>query len=158
MMNIKPDIKNFPPFKAIGMKYSGKNENNEIVVLWDKFIPRMSEIKNVSERGNSFGVYSPIGETDYEKQFDYIACLEVNEIEDIPNNMVSVEIPEGKYAVFTHRGSVKNMMEMDDYIFKKWMKETELKVDEDRYDFELYNENFKGEADDSEIYFYIPIK
>ncbi len=155
---MEPEIKNFPAFKAVGLKYTGKNESNEIQTLWDEFISRLHEIKNTSKSGHTFGIYSKIDETDYDKEFDYTACIEVDKFEEVPDKMIMIEIREGRYAVFTHRGSIKKILETDEFIFKKWMKETDIEIDGSRYDFEFYNENFKGEADDSEVYIYIPIK
>ena len=32
-------------FKIVGLKYHGKNENNEIMQLWMQFGPRIGEVK-----------------------------------------------------------------------------------------------------------------
>ena len=155
---MEPVVKNFRAFKAVGMKYTGQNMNNEIPQMWDVFIKRAGEIKNLKEGGYYYGVCSPMSQNSAERGFDYIACREVNNFDDVPEGMVTCDIPEGKYAVHTYKGSIANIKTIYDFIFGKWIKETEMKVDSDRSDFELYDERFKGNADDSELDIYIPIK
>ncbi len=155
---MEPVIKDFPEIKAVGLRYIGKNENNEIPEMWDEFMQRTKEIKNLKKEGYAFGVCSPMSKNTLENGFEYTACLEVNDFDGIPDKMAMVDIPAGKYAVHTYKGKISNIKDIYDYIFGTWRKETKLTVDNDRSDFELYDDRFKGEAHDSEVDIYIPIK
>lgn len=154
---MEPRIENFRAFNAVGLHYKGNNENNEISAMWDKFVPRMVEIKH--RKGDlAFGICSPMSQNNAADGFEYIACVEVDSFDDMPEDMVTAVIEEGKYAVFTHKGNVSGIGNTFGYIYGTWAKNTDLQLDHDRSDFELYNEKFKGGGDDSEVDIYIPIK
>jgi AraC family transcriptional regulator len=63
-------IEKKPGFEAVGMKYRGKNEKNEVPELWESFVPRMGEV------------------------------VEVASSEELPQGMVSVKVPDQTYAAF----------------------------------------------------------
>ncbi|CAN5664737.1 hypothetical protein BH10BAC5_BH10BAC5_28740 [soil metagenome] len=155
---MEPVVKNYHAFKAVGMKVTGQNMNNEISNMWKEYFSKSQSLKNVKEGGYYYGVCSPMSQNTKEKGFDYIACREVNNFNDVPEGMVTVDIPEGKYAMFTYKGNIMKISTIYNYIFGEWVKKTDMKPDNDRNDFELYDERFKGEEDDSELDIYIPIK
>ncbi|MNW67141.1 Bacterial transcription activator, effector binding domain [compost metagenome] len=67
-------------------------------------------------------------------------------------------IPGGKYAVFTHKGTIANLIKTYDYIWRSWVLFAKETLD-DREDFEIYDKRFLGADDaDSQIDIYIPIK
>ncbi len=72
--------------------------------------------------------------------------------------MVAKIIPQGKYVVFTHKGSIHKLQETYEYIWGTWIPFSKVELDM-RDDFELYDEGFKGANNHlSEIDIYIPIK
>lgn len=96
---MEPKIVSRPAFAVVGVKYHGKNENDEIKQMWQDFGPRMSEIKHVV---NSCVCYGVCANTDEESgEFDYVAGFEVESVADIPEGMESMEVPEATYALFT---------------------------------------------------------
>ena len=67
-------------------------------------------------------------------------------------------IPGGRYAVFTHKGTVATLLKTYDYIWGSWVLFTKEKLDE-REDFEIYDKRFLGADNvDSQIDIYIPVK
>ncbi len=67
-------------------------------------------------------------------------------------------LPGGRYAVFTHRGTLQKLPQTFDYIWGTWFLTSEEEIDF-REDFELYDEHFLGyEQPDSEVDLYIPVK
>ena len=100
---MEPKIVNKPAFKAIGISYVGKNQNNEIPQMWDVFNARATELDEVSINGACcYGLCfsNPAGAA--EGEFEYVAAVEVADGESIPEGMVYREVPAHKYAVFTH--------------------------------------------------------
>ncbi|MGC1121768.1 MAG: GyrI-like domain-containing protein [Candidatus Methanofastidiosia archaeon] len=87
--NMEPEIKSKPAFTVVGIKYRGKNENNEIPQLWFKLGPRINEIKH--RVGSAYGVMDNYDEES--GKFDYIAGIEVDSSADIPEGMVSIDVP-----------------------------------------------------------------
>ena len=152
---MEPKIVTLPAFKVIGMRYFGKNENQEISDLWGKANQRMGEIRHVASQ-NAYGVCimlpdAPTGE------FEYIAGLEVSQVEDVPDGMVVREVPASQYAVFTHLGSLEELSATYEYIYRSWIPQSGYQLTGGP-DFEMYNEDFKDFAPDSKFYIYVPIK
>lgn len=152
---MEPKIVTLPSFKVVGMRYFGKNENQEISELWGKANQRMGEISHVASQ-NAYGVCvmlpdAPAGE------FEYIAGLEVSQAEDVPDGMVVREVPTSQYAVFTHLGSLDRLPATYEYIYSTWIPQSGFQLTGGP-DFELYNEDFKDFAPDSKFYIYVPIK
>ncbi len=101
---MEPRFETRPAFMVVGMMYRGKNENQEIKAMWDQFIPRFNEIKDKDLR-ETFGVCRCF-EGAQDGEFEYVAGVRVNSVDDLPEDMVVRMVPEQKYAVFTHRGAV----------------------------------------------------
>jgi AraC family transcriptional regulator len=73
-----------------------------ITALWQRFEPFMEAVPFKKEA-------MPIGVTrnhDEDGGFEYIAGLEVTRFGDTPPQLIAIEIPAHRYAVFTHIGHV----------------------------------------------------
>ncbi|KYK32318.1 MAG: hypothetical protein AYK19_03325 [Theionarchaea archaeon DG-70-1] len=147
---MEPEIKSKSVFTVVGMKYRGKNENNEVPQFWDKFVPRMNEIKHAV--GPAYGVMDNYDEKSGE--FDYVAGLEVDSTADIPKGMVSMDVPERTYAVFTC--TLPTLFEAFQHAYKTWLPQSGYKRAEGP-EFEFYDENFNPEDENSKMYIYIPV-
>jgi predicted transcriptional regulator YdeE len=97
-----PRIIDFDHFRVIGLNYIGKNENQEIKLLWDDkqgIWTRMPEMNIDKEHFGVFGICRCIpGATD--GSFEYIAALSARPESPVPAGMVEADIPAGRYAVF----------------------------------------------------------
>jgi AraC family transcriptional regulator len=147
---LEPKILTVPAFTAVGLKYRGKNENNDIPKWWDdKFIPRVHEIKHKAAIAYGImGNYDPAT-----GEFDYLAAYGVDKVEDIPPGMERLDIPEGKYAAFPT--TLPTLPQTIHMINSEWLPNSGYERDM-RWEFELYPEDFRG--GDSELFFYVPIK
>ena len=64
----------------------------------------------------------------------------------------------GRYAVFTHRGALTNLLKTYQYIYGTWLQSTKEELD-DREDFEIYEHDVLSMDDlNSEVKILIPIK
>lgn len=156
-ITLKPKIVEKSEFKVIGLKYFGANNNNEIPNLWRKFFERIKEIKNRVELKTSLGVCEYVSNLTNESEFGYIACVEVNSLNEIPKGMVGEIVTSNKYAVFTHRGLSDTLGDTYEYIYSTWLPKSGYEL-APSHDFELYDERFDLESENSEIDIYIPIK
>ncbi|HBX69430.1 MAG TPA: hypothetical protein DEH25_08615, partial [Chloroflexi bacterium] len=154
---MEPKIVTKPAFKAIGLSYVGKNKNHEIAQMWGVFNQRMPEIHSI-DQSQSYGLCfaSPKGAA--EGEFEYVAACEVSNSQSLPAGMVYREVPEHKYAVFTHYGKLDNLGETYRYIYETWLPQSGLEVHPSRYDMEVYDERFAIDSDDSEFDIYLALK
>ena len=148
---MEPKIVTKPAFTVVGMLYHGKNENNEIAQVWSEFMPRVKEIEHMGLQ-NAYGVCGPHEEEDV---FQYVAGFEVDSVADIPEGMVSRQVPEQTYAVFPC--TLETLHEAYHYAFQTWLSQSDYQSG-DGPDFELYDEDFRQEVKGSQMYIYVPIK
>jgi len=127
--------------------------------LWEEFLTRKHEIKNVKE-GYALGVcaaqHPDIGKRDGDA-FTYIAGLPVTSLDDIPPGMVATKLLASRYAVFTHKGPLADLPHTISYIWGTWVPKGECKRREIA-DFELYDDRFDPESESSEFDIYVPIE
>ncbi len=117
-----------------------------------------------SPHGRGFGICESCGEgnTLYTMNddllFSEVVSVEVSSMSVLPPPLVYKTIPGGKYAVFTHTGSLKSLPLTYQYIWGTWSLTAQEKLD-GREDFELYDERFLGfNHPDSRIDIYIPVR
>jgi predicted transcriptional regulator YdeE len=153
---MEPKIVSLPAFQVVGVRYYGKNENQEISQLWQAGNQRFHEIKHITPGSDAYGICvtppdSPTGE------FEYVAGFQVDSGEDIPQGMVSRQVPAHTYAVFTHVGSLEKLRDTYTYIYQVWLPQSGYKL-ASGLDFERYDEDFKDFSPDSRFYIYVPIE
>ena len=150
---MEPKIVTRPAFTVVGMLYRGKNENQEIPQLWQAFGPRMGEIVHASKEPIAYGVMDNYDEETGE--FDYVAALKVDSAEDIPEGMLSWQIPESKYAVAAC--SLPTLHETFHELYHEWLPNSGYERAPGP-EFELYDERFDNKDPHSELDLYIPIR
>jgi len=107
-LNMEPVIKEYPAFKVVGLAKTFDMETRaNIPKLWDELVPRFAEIRDAKD-GTTYGLCRRV---DQPGAFNYMACMEVSGIGDVPEGMEGIEIPAAKYAVFTHTISSGNLHE-----------------------------------------------
>ncbi|WP_123040554.1 GyrI-like domain-containing protein [Cohnella candidum] len=127
--------------------------------LAEQFMSRRSEIKNVINTREVFGVstdpedYNP--DTD---QFEFFIGVEVNSLTEIPKDMVCKEIPSNEYVVFAFEGPAENAGRVHNYLYTEWLRKNEYQLS-GLYNIEVYDERFKGPfSEESVTDIYFPIK
>lgn len=146
--------------KLIGIQKKISMQNNTIPQLWEEFNKRFIEIENKVEKMVCYGVADNM---DDNNSFDETVATEVNSFEKVPSGMITKIIPSKKYLVFTHRGKIVDdsgvmILEKTYYeIFRKIIPTLDFEIDSS-FNFELYDERFSHESDESEFDIYIPIK
>jgi AraC family transcriptional regulator len=141
----------------VGMQYRGRNENKEIPKLWSRFVPRVTEIKNVLNGSISYGYETYTEDSKESGEFTYIAGIEVACRDIVPQGMVTIEIPANQYAVFPISAIIEDVPQTIKRIYSKLLFELKLEPC-DTYDFELFDETFTPNDYASKYYLYIPIK
>jgi AraC family transcriptional regulator len=149
---MEPQIVNKPAFIAVGMLYRGKNEQNEIPQLWGRFVPRIPEIQHRNPDPATYGVMYDYDEATGESA--YVAALHVGSASDLPEGMVSVEIPAAQYAVFTC--TLPTIGPTYEKIHQ-WLPQSPYEH-AGTPEFEYYGADFDPENASSPMSVYIPVK
>ena len=155
---MQPKIVNRPAFKAIGLSYVGKNEHGEIGQMWGRFNKRSNEIKNINTK-EGFGLcFSTVEGPARPGEFEYVSCFEVADDSSIPAGMVYRQVPAYKYAVFTHHGKLDKLGETYQFIYCNGLAQAGLKPHPDKFDMEVYDEDFEAGSDASKFYIYVAVE
>jgi len=149
---VQPKIVQREAFTVVGMEYQGKNENNEIKDLWGVFSPRMGEIKQPIWQWGSYGICL---DTPDVEGLRYLAGVEVEQAQDVPDGMTVWTVPEQTYAVFPC--TLPTLHDAYRYAFEEWLPQSGYQRAEGP-DFELYSEEFDPEDPASTMYIYVPIQ
>lgn len=163
---MQPVFKFLDEKKVIGMgtrfiSALSPERNNNILIpkLWDEYLPRRHEITKALN-STDLGICICIEEEKEKNHPDecfYMACTEIKDIQEPPIGMTVMTIPEGNYAVFTHKGEVDKINLTMNYIFGSWLPKSGKKL-RDAPDIEIYDERFKPDSEDSMLDIYIPIQ
>lgn len=155
----EPKIIKKESIKLIGKRGSYTLEKNNIPGLWNQFFKQMNRISSIAD-GGTYGVSIYKEENDIiniedDFNFDYLVGFQVESLDLIPKGMVGYEIPAMDFAVFTHRGLIKDLQDTYDYIYRTWLPSSEYYFVYAEH-FEYRKADFK-DSKDSETYIYIPI-
>lgn len=158
---MEPRIESLHELKLIGKKVMMSFAGNRTQELWQSFMPRRSEIKNViSTELYSVEIYNDTAffrNFDPGKVFEKWAAVKVDQFDKIPEGMDLLVIPEGLYAAFPYKGKPSEAKDTYQYIYGKWLPASEFDLD-NRPHFALMGEKYKGEDPDSEEEIWIPVK
>ena len=148
------------PKKLIGKSLSMSFLNNTTGVLWRSFAPHIKEIKNrVGDDRISLQFYTDDFMTDPNISFIKWATVEVADFENTLQDLETLEIKGGLYAVFHYKGNVIQAPTYFKSIFSEWIPASEYQVDNSRPHFEILPIGRYDPMDEnSEEDIYIPIK
>jgi AraC family transcriptional regulator len=127
--------------------------------LWrEEFKPRRHEIKQLASDMNA-GVMLPYAEEpkSHSEEMTYVACAPVSSATEIPQGMIKVDVPAGKYAVFTHKGPIENISHTVSYIYGSWLPGAKDEMRPAPH-LELYDHRFTLGSPDSEMEICVPVK
>ncbi len=157
---MKPRIVAFTEKKLIGCKQNMNYVAYNPVPLWQSFMPIKKEILNsvstdlfsVQQFPDDFWThFNP------EKVFEKWAAVEVTDFDTIPDNMHTLVIPNGWYAVFNYKGDGSDAPAFFEAIFSNWIPNSDYVVD-NRPHFEILGVKYKKGHPDSEEEVWIPIR
>lgn len=140
------EIQSRPSFFVVGLEISGPySKIPEIGAMWPTFSQRIPEIHNAVNAHIAYGITH-----DRATDFTYYAAIEVSDAPEVPEGLVKVEVPAGKYAVFTHKGTVRTLHQTIGAA-RQTLTEAGHELDTSSYWFELYDERFDPTSDTSEL-------
>jgi AraC family transcriptional regulator len=155
---MQPRFVHRPQFTVVGMKCRTSMSNNLIPRLWDDFMQRHDEIRDWIEPDNCFGIcFQEESNGNPDKDFfSYLAGIEVQNTNFIPEGMEAKTLPAAEYAVFEHIGALDILQETYARIYREWLPQSGYQMTGDT-DFELYDRRFKHGQPDSVMEIWIPV-
>ncbi len=137
--------------KLVGFRIlcPGEQYVNEIPKATLQLSERISEISNVINPFQQIGAFVVEDETD--KEDGYWICVEVNEYEDIPDDMITLTVPSQRYAVVRHKGpnnKIRNAYED----LHKWIEENNYLRLTNKWHLEKFNSWTDIEEVDVELF------
>jgi AraC family transcriptional regulator len=170
-VTMEPRIVHKKGLKVVGMQITttlkSNADNMDITHLWTRFKPRMDEIPNRINPSVAYGICgnpadeeSSSCEMTEDTEHAELVCVEVDNFDRMPGDMVGRTLPGRTYAVFTHKGRLfpHHLQQTYDYIYGTWVPRSGYEL-HGGFDFELYDERFTSIDDPgSEFDIYVPIK
>ena len=162
-VTVHPRIVELPEIRVAGIRGETTLRDNCLPQLWEKFNAIVPQVPNRTRNGRGFGICEACqANTLYNMNddvlFSEVAGVEVDSFEGLPAPFVPKVLSGGRYAVFTHRGTLRRLTQTFAYIWGTWFFTTREELDM-REDFELYDSRFLGyDHPDSEVDLYIPVK
>lgn len=159
-INVHPKIVELSEIEIAGVRYEISLHQDELKEHWETFYALLPAQYMTRKK---FGVYESFDEQTHYKihedmQFCEVFGIEVNAADNILDGFVRRKIQKGRYAVFTHHGSLHTLTNTINYIWGTWILSTKEILDS-RDSFELYDDRFLGYDDtDTEIDIYVAIK
>lgn len=157
-LTVQPQIKTIEEIHVAGIRGTAALDN--IFSLWQRFAEKLDRIPNTYPSARTFGIceyQENVSASNYDMELTEVIGIEVTSYSKTTTDIVFKTIPAGKFAVFTHKGSLNNILKTYQYIWGTWVLLTDEIID-NRDDFELYDERFMGkENENSEVDIYIPI-
>jgi AraC family transcriptional regulator len=142
----------------VGMIVYADPASGEFANTWHRFMQNSDGLPGRSNTLDHYGLEFYTKDTEETHKWFYMASAQVDNLDVIPISMVAKRLPACTYAVFTITGGLKKLGEGFRFAYDTWLPSSGYQVAYP-YDFELYQEGrFKGDADDSEIDIYIPIR
>lgn len=170
---MNPIIVNKPAFKVAGYGINTNISNGsftkDIASFWSNYNGENLESKMYEilkpEKHGEVGVCIPSNGENGDAI--YLLGVVVNDFEYVTEDMITIDIPEATYAVFTtppvdttndldQKDFAKIIKETWKYIFEEWFKDSEYVFDEDKIDFEFYDERCHGRKD-TVMEIYVPV-
>ncbi|MHC8363453.1 GyrI-like domain-containing protein [Pseudomonas sp. LS2P72] len=121
--------------------------------LWDKFIPEIGKIPGQK----SEVTYGICCNPDGKGGFEYIAGVEISKLDDLPDKYRWVEVQPQHYAVFEHKGSLDQLPQTFQYIWKTWLPQSGYQA-ADAPEFERYSEDFNPKLNTGVLEIWLPLK
>ncbi|MDP2526912.1 GyrI-like domain-containing protein [Maribacter dokdonensis] len=158
--NMTPKIITLFEKKLIGLSVEMSLLDNKTPQLWKTFRQRSKEVDHrASEDFISLQQYPSHYFEEFSAGSEFVkwACVEVDEVDNIPEGMNMLLLETGLYAVFHYTGSAQNAPTFFQYIYGEWIPNSEYQLD-GRPHFEVLGAKYKNNDPNSEEEVWIPIK
>lgn len=129
-ITVQPQIRNIGEIQVAGIRGTAALDN--IFSLWEQFGKKLDSIPNRHLSARTFGICEyqenvPIA--NYDMELTEVIGIEVTSFDNMPIGIVTKTIPKGKFAVFTHKDSLSDILKTYQYIWGTWAVLTSETID-----------------------------
>jgi len=158
---MKPEIKHIHTKTLVGLNLYTHQLENKTFELWKNFKTTLYK-NNPNMQHNFYSVEVYDASLDFqqftpETKFTKWAAVLKSDITVVPEGMEEITIPEGLYAVFTHKGDFAQFGKTMQYIFGVWLPNSEYILD-NRPHIAIMGEKYINNHPDSEEDIYVPVR
>jgi AraC family transcriptional regulator len=136
----------------------GKNSDQEIPLLWQRFMPLVNTISLRSDK-NFYGLC--VQAENHKQDFYYMASCALNDFNNLPVELSPIIVPSQNYAVFSHDQHVSRIRETISLIFDEWLPASNFKLAQKPthsiHFFEKYTEAFSPDTGLGGMEIWLPI-
>ncbi len=157
IFNLKPTILNFSATKFIGKNLIFSYADYRAFELWSSFMPRRKEIQNTIG-ANLYNIQVNPENFDFHPKTLFVkwAAVEVSSFDHVPDDMETLEIESGLYAVFQYKGDQQGASAFFNSIYTEWLPNSSYEL-ANRPQFEILGEKYKNNDPNSEEEIWIPV-
>ena len=144
----------------VGKRMTMAFSNDKTFELWRSFMPLRKEIHNVVNTDLfSLQIYPPgfFDSFNPTVTFEKWAAVEVADLNSVPSDLLTLNLPGGLYAIFLYKGLSTAAAKTFQFIFGTWIPNSTYLLD-NRPHFEILGEKYKIDDPNSEEEIWIPIK
>ena len=159
-VSLEPDLCDQPEMLLVGMRthfYGAESDRNnlgsKLPALWREFLARLGTVPE-AVAGCGYGVVRP-RDPDAD-ELEYLAAVAVHREIPVPPGMLTLRLPAGRYAKFTHRGCVDRMDQTVNYIYGNWLPRSGLRHS-CAADIEFYGPGYHPTEESSVVHYAIPV-
>lgn len=150
----EPRFETRPGFVVAGLsEHFTEDTQQRIPVLWQRFSPYV----DVLSRGDDDVAYGVCTDITDDGAFDYMAAVGVERTDELPPEVVSLQIPEQHYAVFTHKDHVAAIKSTMRAIWSTWLPQSGYKAARGP-EFERYDARFDPRTGEGGFEIWVPIE
>ncbi|WP_276167875.1 GyrI-like domain-containing protein [Zobellia alginiliquefaciens] len=156
----EPRIETLAAKKLVGHSLKMSLADNRTVELWSGFMPLKRHITNaIGSDLYSVQVYETMPDASFgpHTEFQKWAAIEVDAYQTYTGDFKTLDLPEGLYAVFIHKGLSSEFKSTMNFIYGEWLPNSDYQLDQ-RPSFEVLGAKYKNDHPDSEEEVWIPVK
>lgn len=155
----QPRFEQTEPLLLAGIREPlNENSDQEIPLLWQRFMPLANNISHRSDQ-NYYGLC--VQADSHKHDFYYMAGCALNDFNNLSADLSPIIIPSQNYAVFTHDLHVSRIKETISMIFDKWLPTSDFKLAQKPthsvHFFEKYTEAFSPHTGFGGMEIWLPI-
>ncbi|MBV4485510.1 GyrI-like domain-containing protein [Pseudomonas sp. SWRI153] len=121
--------------------------------LWEQFLPHLGKIPGQQ----SEVTYGVCCNADGKGGFEYVAGVQIDKLDDLPEKYRWIEIQPQQYAVFEHKGPLAQLPATFQYIWNTWLPQSGREA-ADAPEFERYSEDFNPRLNTGKLEIWLPLK